>query len=217
MRYGIVAFALALVFTLAACGGDSDSESDDDNDGGSGDDPTATAASGGGGSAATPSGDDSDDDDDGAGSGGSGEAGTATATIGDQTYEFTFTGVPPEQCDTSVSGVIAVAVMFGVDEDGDQIALSISGPATGGDGTVQVGDPILIKPRWTADPEVYNRLANVQGMPEGVGATFQVDGNRISGSGTFYDDTALTNARQVTGEAYDAGVRQGTFEATCPG
>jgi len=214
MRYGIVALALALFFVFSACGGDSDGDSDGDD--GGGDNPTATAASGGGGSAATPTDSDSDDSDDG-GSSGSGEEGTGTATIGDQTYEFTFTGVPPEQCDPSVSGVIAVVVMFGVDEDGDQTALSISGPASGGDGTVQVGDPILIKPRWTADPEVYNRLANVQGMPEGVGATFQVDGNRISGSGTFYDDTALTNARQVTGEAYDAGVRQGTFEATCPG
>ncbi|MGB7860006.1 MAG: hypothetical protein WBM90_05875, partial [Acidimicrobiia bacterium] len=107
-------------------------------------------------------------------------------------------------------------VMYGEDDQGRQIALSLGGPIAGGTASnVQVGSPFLEFERWTADPTVYDRLSGVEGMPDGVGATVQVDGNTISGSGVFYDDTALTASRG-TG-SYDAGVLEGTFAATCPG
>lgn len=219
MRYSLVAFALALVFVFSACGGDSAADSDD---GGGGDDPTATAASGGGGNAATPtdsdSGDSDDDDNGSSSSSGSGEAGTATTTIGDQTWQFAMNGNPQERCELNFSGAgILTILMFGEDENGAEITLTISGPTSGGAGQVTAGDALLVNARWTADPEVYDRLANVEGMPEGVSATFQVNGNTVSGSGVFYDDTALTEARQVTGAPYEAGVLEGTFEATCAG
>jgi hypothetical protein len=69
--------------------------------------------------------------------------------------------------------------------------------------------------RWVAGRAVYDSLSGIQGMPEGVGATMEFDGNTVSGSGTFYEDRHLNEVRP-TGEAYDAGALEGTFSATCP-
>lgn len=147
----------------------------------------------------------------------SGADGTATATVGDMTWDFTFTGNDGrEMCDPDAGGIgLFVMIMYGVDDDGQEVALSISFPTSDGGAQVTVGDPIMITDRWVADSEVYDRLANIQGMPEGVGAAAQVDGNSISGSGVFYEDKTLNEARQ-TGDPYDAGVLEGTFSATCP-
>jgi len=147
------------------------------------------------------------------------EEGTATATIGDVTWEFAMSGAGGELCDLDVSdaGVIFVVLMFGTDDTGREIALNVSGPLSGGEGLlVQAGSPTLQFERWTADPAVYDRLSGIEGMPEGVGATVQIDGNTVSGSGVFFDDTNLTEVRP-TGGPYDAGVLEGTFSATCAG
>ena len=148
----------------------------------------------------------------------SGEEGTGTATIGDMTWEFTLSGGPGGMCDLDVNdaGLVFVVVMFGTDDTGREIALNISGPLSGGDAAlVQAGSQIQEFERWTADRSVYDRLSGIEGMPEGVGATVQVDGNTVSGNGVFYDDTTLNQVRP-TGDPYDAGVLDGTFTATCP-
>jgi hypothetical protein len=127
-------------------------------------------------------------------------------------------GAAGGQCDLDFNdaGLLLVVLMFGTDGDGREVAMNIGGPVSGGDATlVQVGSPTLEFERWTADPMVYDRLSGIEGMPEGVGATLQVDVNTVSGSGTFYDDTTLTQVRP-TGGPYDAGVLEGTFSATCP-
>jgi len=147
----------------------------------------------------------------------SGDEGTGTATIGDTTWEFALSGAPGEFCDPDANdaGLIFVVLMFGTDDTGREIALSFGAPLSGGDVAVQAGSPTLQFERWTADQKVYDRLSGIEGMPEGVGATAQVDGNTVSGSGVFYDDTNLTEVRP-TGGPYDAGVLEGTFSATCP-
>ena len=146
------------------------------------------------------------------------EEGTGTATIGDTTWEFTMSGAGSEMCDLDVgdAGLIFAVIMFGTDDTGREIALNISGPLSGDEGfAVQAGSPTLQFERWTADSTVYDNLSGIGGMPEGVGATVQIDGNTVSGSGVFYDDTTLTQVRP-TGGPYAAGVLEGTFRATCP-
>jgi hypothetical protein len=121
-------------------------------------------------------------------------------------------------CDLDVNdaGLIFTVLMFGTDDSGREIALNIGGPLSDGDAAlVQAGSPILLFERWTADRSVYDRLSGIEGMPEGVGATVQVDGNTVSGSGVFYDDKHLNEIRP-TGGPYEAGVLEGTFSATCP-
>lgn len=148
----------------------------------------------------------------------SGEEGTGTATIGDTTWEFALSGGGTEFCDPDFNdaGLLFVVLMFGTDDTGREIGLSFGAPVSGGDAdNVQAGSPTLQFERWTADRKVYDRLSGIEGMPEGVGATVQVNGNTVSGSGVFYDETALTQARN-TGGAYEAGVLEGTFSATCP-
>jgi len=150
---------------------------------------------------------------------GSGEEGTGTATIGDATWDFSMSGgFTDGMCDLDANdaGLFFVVLMFGTDDSGREIALNMGGPVSGGDASlVQVGSPFLEFERWTADPKVYDRLSGIEGMPEGVGATVQINGNTVSGSGVFYDDTTLTEVRP-TGGPYDAGVLEGTFSATCP-
>lgn len=147
----------------------------------------------------------------------SGDEGTGTATIGDTTYEFSVSvDGPGAICDMDVqdAGLLFVIVMYGEDDEGRTIAMNVSGPISGGSGAgvlVQVGSPFLEFERWTADATVYSNPS--AGIPEGAGATLQVDGNTVSGSGVFYDDTRRS---EVGGDAYDAGVLDGTFEATCP-
>ena len=148
----------------------------------------------------------------------SGEEGTGTATIGDMTWEFGLSGAGGEMCDLDFNdaGLTVVVLMFGTDDDGREIAMNIGGPPSGGDASlVQVGSPTQEFERWTADPMVYDRLSGIEGMPEGVGATIQVDRNTVSGNGVFYDDTNLNQVRP-TGGPYEAGVLDGTFSATCP-
>lgn len=149
--------------------------------------------------------------------GSAGEEGSGTATIGDQTWHFELSGNPMEMCDLDVNdaGQVFFVVMFGQDDDGREIALNLGGPVSGGDVNVQVGSPYLEFERWTADATVYDRLGNIEGMPDGVGASVQLEGNTVSGSGIFYDDKRLTDVRP-TGDPYDSGTLEGTFEATCP-
>ena len=144
-----------------------------------------------------------------------GEEGTGTAAVGDTTWEFELDDRGSCDLDVNDAGAFLVVLLFGKDDSGREVAMNISGPASGGQMMVQVGSPVLEFERWTADKAVYDRLSGIEGMPEGVGATGQVSGNTISGSGLFYDDKRLNDVRP-TGDAYDAGVLEGTFSATCP-
>lgn len=139
------------------------------------------------------------------------EEGTGTATIGDNSWVFALSGGGAEICNPNQSGVFFVN-MFA--EDGS-VVLSVQAPASGGEAIVQAGDPNISGELWKADLNVYADNASVEGIPAGVGATAQVNGNSISGTGTFYEDRALYEAR--TGQTpYEAGVLEGTFEVTCP-
>lgn len=140
-----------------------------------------------------------------------GDEGTGTATIGDTTWEFSVEGGGTCQVEPGAPFFI---IMFGVDDSGRPVTLNISGPP-GGEAMVQAGSQNLEFERWTADSNVYNVLSGIEGMPDGVGATVQIDGNTISGSGVFYDDKNLNDVRP-TGDPYHAGVLEGTFWATCP-
>ena len=145
-----------------------------------------------------------------------GQEGTGTATIGDTTWTFELDDRGTCDLDVNDAGAFLVVVLYGTDESGREVALNISGPASGGEMMVQAGSAVLEFERWTADNGVYDRLSGIEGMPDGVGATGQVDGNTVSGSGVFYDDKNLNDVRP-TGGPYEAGVLEGTFSATCPG
>ena len=209
MKRGLV-ILLAMSVLVAACGGDSPEESastiSTEAKTGAGTEPPAADTS-------TTQPEASDEPV------ASGEEGTGTATIGDMTWEFTMSGSAGGMCDLDVNdaGLIFVVLLFGTDDTGREISLNISGPVSGGDADVlvQAGSQISLFERWTADRSVYDRLSGIEGMPEGVGATVQVDGNTVSGSGVFYDDTNLLEVRP-TGGPYDAGMLEGTFSATCP-
>ncbi len=139
--------------------------------------------------------------------------GDGTVTIGSQTWTFALNGNASEICMPNTGGSFFVN-MFGEADDGTQIALSIQ---TLGDGNaiVQAGAVQITGELWKADSNVYDTVANVEGLPEGIGAEVSVEGKSISGTGVFYEDRALAEAR-AGGSNYDAGVLEGTFSATCP-
>ncbi len=141
------------------------------------------------------------------------QEGKGTATVGDQTWEFELLENDGRSiCMTE--GAVIVS-MFGVDSEGREINLTITTGPGGGDAAVTAGDATIQGERWVADQGVYDQLSGIEGMPDGVGANAQVDGNTISGTGLFYEDRRLNEVRP-TGDPYDSGVLEGAFSATCP-
>ncbi len=141
------------------------------------------------------------------------DSGTGTATVGDMTWDFELLENDGRSiCMTE--GVFLVS-MFGVDQDGREVSLTINTTPSGGEAAVTAGDPTITGERWIADSVVYENLSGIEGVPDGVSATAVVDGDTVTGSGLFYEDRRLNEVR-ATGDAYDAGVLEGTFEATCP-
>ncbi len=139
--------------------------------------------------------------------------GTATATIGDMTWHFALTGDGRELCNPDFSGFFMVN-MFGVDDAGQQVAITIQASTAGGPVVIQAGDPSIAGELWKVDPAVYTDYGTVTGIPDGITAIVQISGNSISGSGTFYEQRAMDAAR--SSGTYDLGVKSGTFEAACP-
>lgn len=137
--------------------------------------------------------------------------GTGTATIGDTTWEFALSGDSREMCNPNLGGNFFVN-MFGEDENGNEAVLSVQ--AFGSSAVVQAGDPLITGELWIADLNVYAENGD-QDLPDGIGATAEVDGNSVSGTGVFYEDRSLTEASRA-GTAYESGVRNGTFSVTCP-
>lgn len=142
-----------------------------------------------------------------------GEEGTGTATIGDMTWELEL--LPEDGRSACIMEGFLLISLFGVDQEGREVVLTINGPAEGGDVIVQAGDPTINTELWVADSAVYGTLNTIEGMPDGVGATANVSGSSISGSGVFYEDRHLAEVR-ISGGPYNAGVLEGTFSATCP-
>ena len=101
--------------------------------------------------------------------------------------------------------------VFGADDNGAEVTLSIQSPTPDGPAIVQAGTTASGE-LWMADAAVYQRAPD---LPEGVGASLEVDGSRITGSGTFFEERSLSAALQVGG-TYETGVRAGSFEVTCP-
>jgi hypothetical protein len=196
----LLSLLAVLALVLAACGGESTSEE------------TGAPATG-----ATQGGSDSESEPEPtttpAVTATGGAEGTGTATVGDVTWEFQL--LENDGRSVCMTDGILLVTMFGVEESGREVALSISGSATGGEVAVSVGDPTIVSERWVADKKVYDNLAGIDGMPEGVGATAEVDGTTVTGSGVFYEDRHLNEVRP-TGGPYEAGVLEGTFSATCP-
>jgi hypothetical protein len=116
-------------------------------------------------------------------------------------------------CDPDLGGSFLV-IMFGQDENGEQVVLSVGVSNTGGEVVVQVGNPFIPGELWIADPSVHDDYPQ-HTLPQEIGATAEVSGNSVSGSGVFYEDRSLSETRQ-SGEPYDTGVLDGTFSVTCP-
>lgn len=137
------------------------------------------------------------------------QEGMANVTVGEMTWELTLTGDSREQCVPDLGGTFFVA-MFS--QDGNA-ALSIVASGSEAD-EVQVGDPAISGELWIANASVYIDNPDMD-LPPGIGVKAQVDGNRISGTATFYEGRSLAEAR-TSGAEYTVGVREGTFEAACP-
>jgi hypothetical protein len=196
----------ALVVLMAACGGDGGAETTTTTDNQS----ESTQPEAGQTAPATT---ENSNEEAEAESAPAGEEGTGTAIVGDQTWEFELLENDGRSFCMVEPGVLVS--LFGTDQDGNEVALTINAGPSGGPAEVTFGDPTLNGERWIADAGVYDQLSGIEGMPEGVGATAQVEGNTIRGSGVFYEDRRLNEVRP-TGDAYDAGVLEGSFEATCP-
>jgi len=200
----LILILAALACPVAACGGGTTDESrppttmDSESDPASG---TGTASA----AAAEP--------EDETPSAPSAEEGTATVTLGGRTWNFALSRDARELCSANMSGTFFVN-LFGVDEEGQQIVVTITAPTSGGQAVVGVGDPDIAGERWIADVSVYEKASGFS-VPDGIGATVEVHGNMVSGVGTFYEDRALSIARQTGGD-YVAGTLEGTFQATCP-
>jgi hypothetical protein len=144
--------------------------------------------------------------------GDAGKEGTASVTLGDTTWEFALSDDPREMCNPDMGGTFFVN-LFGVDDTGQQVVFTVTAPGSG-DAVVQVGAPDIAGELWIADSTIYDKTPGME-IPEGIGATVTVEGNSVSGTGTFYEDRAVSAARQ-SGASYDGGTRDGTFAASCP-
>lgn len=140
-------------------------------------------------------------------------AGTGTATLGSDTWDFELGDDPRAMCNPDFSGFFIVT-LFGQNDGGQEVTLSINAPGSGGAAVVQTGATAIDGELWIANAEVYDDYP-AQTLEPNIGATAVVDGNSISGTGLFYEDRSLSETRQ-TGSAYETGVREGTFSVTCP-
>ena len=139
------------------------------------------------------------------------ESGAGSATIGDITWDFALTGDPREQCLPDIGGTFLVA-MFKEESNGDQLALNITAQPDGRI-VVHAGSPLVSEGMWISDEAIY---ASFPDLEPGVAAEVTINGNTITGTGTFYEDRSLRETLQ-SGDPYEAGLVQGRFSATCPG
>jgi hypothetical protein len=197
----LLATSVALVLTVAACGGDSGDAAPDSagNEAAPTQVATTQADTNDDGSDTTSPAEDAGDH--GSDSEGSGPS-TATATVGDQTYTFSTEGATVAQCKTNLYGVFSAQL-----------------PMVGGGGSIQVvillegTDPVEVDQvnavsvsagdeDWVADES--NEFAD-PGMSQVD--SVEIDGRTVSGTATFVRQNSLF-ADQVD-------TVTGTFEATC--
>lgn len=137
-----------------------------------------------------------------------------TANVGDKTSEFALTGDDGRELRLPDMGGFFRVFMIGEDEDGQQTYLIIQAPTSGGDAVFETG--VGAVEEWMADGNVYEDYGMVEGLviPEGIGASAQISGNTISGTGVFFEETAMQAAR--SSGVYEEGTLEGDFVVTCP-
>jgi hypothetical protein len=211
----LLALVLGMVLLVAACGGESGDEtsdtSDDDSasttvapepedDTDSGDEPATTTTTG------------SPDNEGGDSTGG--DVSTGSATVAGETYEFLDTGFPGLQCEPSSFGVAFIAGLQSAEENNGVIgSITVGIPFPGQEETAGILPAVTVsdgETEWIADPE----HAELNGIPAGSSQvdSFEIDGNSISGTATFYEEDS-----SFTGNEGDLVVEQGSFEVTCAG
>lgn len=134
------------------------------------------------------------------------------ATVGDRSYLFTVSGA--DRCTPDQGGLFVVEAS-GEDETGRQVSLSITAPHGAGFAVVEIGDPTGESELWVADLNVYGEYPG-QNPPSGVGATADIAGDTMSGSGQFYEARAMEEAF-ANRSSYDGPTEHGTFEVDCSG
>ncbi len=140
------------------------------------------------------------------------DGGAGTVTVGSETYLFTISS--EDVCDPNRQGLFVVEAP-GEDEAGRRVNLSIHAPAGAGFAVVEVGDPTGGADRWIADLNVYGEYSG-QNVPPGVGANADIMGDRIAGTGTFYEAGSMEDAYSARAE-YDGPIMDGTFDVDCSG
>lgn len=142
------------------------------------------------------------------------DGGVAVITIGADTWEFTLLPDHPiASCDADFfGGFLALFTSTAeITTPGNTFALT----APGGDFTdppqatlkIQVGGDA----EWIADETYYERAPE---LPPGIGVTsFSIDGNTLTGEGTFFEQESFHQSR--AGGAELLQVEQGTFQITC--
>ncbi len=198
---------MAALLALAACGGDSGSgdtqdettvESSTAQTSGTDDTESAPATS------ATVGSVDATD-------GPTPDASVGTLTVAGETYTFADTGFPGLQCMPASFNVAFLSFLMLVDENGEALqgGLTVAVPFKGSEETAgilpavsgTVGDL-----EWIADPE----HADLNGIPQGSSQvdSYEIDGNTITGTATFYEETSSFGQGDLV-------VEKGTFEVTC--
>ena len=137
----------------------------------------------------------------------SGGLNRATITVGDQTYDFEWETSSIQLCDPDFFGGFVAIAATTTDADSFDVELAEEGTPGFEDRAprIEVSDAET-GVNWTADPQ-ETLGTTFESWPAQVDS-FELDGNRASGTATFVGETAF--------DEEPVGV-PGTFEVTCSG
>lgn len=192
----VIAVGAALI--VSGCGGSDDDASDDDA---STEEPAADAAPEPADNGAEPAAEPAEEP---AASGG---LNRATITVGDETYEFEWETTSIQLCDPDFFGGFVAIAATTTDSDSFDAEFAEEGTPGFEDRAprIEVSDADT-GVHWTADPQ-ETMGTMFESWPAKVDS-FQLDGNRASGTATFVGETAF--------DEEPVGV-PGTFDITCAG